>query len=135
MVAAAYPILQPGNREENQFALAMRWAAYARRQPEPNELYFWSYWLDGCKAWLGRQGYSGGVTLRPFTAALVASGVSYAPLLRYPHDLAFGLALGEISEPSAAWRDVLRDGVPKPTESRRRVPAQPQQLNMVQSRW
>ena len=71
------------------------------------------------------------MTLPPFVAAIVASGISYAPLTRYPHDLSFGLARGDANQPSAAWQDVLRDGIPKPTEPRNRIAVHEQRIDMI----
>jgi hypothetical protein len=91
MVAEAHPILvlAEGDDEPSfrrQFERAMRWLAYARRQPEPNEDYYFTFWLDAAREWLNDRGFLGGVTLKPLVCAVVASGVTYTPLTQKPDE-------------------------------------------------
>ncbi|MGD0334055.1 MAG: hypothetical protein ABSA90_12510 [Xanthobacteraceae bacterium] len=130
LVKGSYPKLE-GDRF--QFGRAMIYLCYARRATEPNEKYAATYWLDACREWLGKQAYPRDVSLRSFTAAVIASAIPVAPLTRFPYDLAFGLTVGDARQPSAAWRDVLRAGaVPKPMALKRpAIPPRTQQLNLM----
>lgn len=121
LVEAAQPRL--GTIERAQFGLALIYLAYARRVTEPNEEYAATFWLDDCRQWLKRQAYTRDVYLKAFTAAVVASGVSYLPLDNYPYDLAFALQVGGAPNASSAWADVLRSRrVPAPIEVKKRRP-------------
>jgi hypothetical protein len=123
LVEAAYPNLKYPHVTEvliaehrDQFCRAIMYLCYASRSREPQIKYGATFWIDNCSQWLRDQAYETTMTLRPFCAAIVASGVAFSPLTRYPFDMAFALALGTVSQPSSAWRDVLRDGVPEPVE-------------------
>ena len=136
MVGTAYPQLRlPADSDayshRHQFGRAMRYCAYARRVPEPATGFYFTFWLDDCRQFLDRHGYLGGVGLPAFVAAIVASAITYAPLINYPHDLSFGLGRGDASHPSAAWRDVLRDGIPKPTEPKNYVRPRTQNIDVT----
>ena len=136
MVEAAHPQLrlpegQDPYNHHLQFGRAMFYCAYVRRHPVPQTGYYFSYWLDDARIFLERHDYAGRVLLLPFVSAIVASGIAYATLERYPHDLAFGLGQGEANRPSAAWRKVLEHGIPGPTEVREPLAVKEIQFNMI----
>jgi hypothetical protein len=115
----------------DQFALALNFVAFARRQKKPNTLYYPVFWLDQCRIWLKKQGYDSYISLRAFVAACVASNVVYTPLDRWPFDVELGLSLGDASKPSNAWRDVLKSGIPQPTPLNRAL-VEIQPIEMIQ---
>ncbi len=123
MVETAHPILRNDLPDTlDQFARAMRYLAHVYRKPEPNTGVMPSYWLDSAREWLSNQGFNGTVTLKPFVAAVIASNIPYTAPSRYPWDLSFGISLGSVSRPSNAWREVLANGVPRPTMPRNALP-------------
>jgi len=132
-VVAVYPQLRRPETvdpftHKHQFERAMRYCAYVRREEQPQTGYYFSYWLDDAREFLDHHGYIGGVGLQSFVSAIVASGIVFAPLDNFPHDLAFGLGRGEAARPSAAWRDSLRN-IPQPVIPRNRVTA-PRRVNL-----
>ena len=116
-----------------QFERSLLALCYARRQPELNASFYPTHWLDTSREWLRKQGYGTDISLRSFVAAAIASGVKYSPLTRYPFDLEFSLARGDVSKPSNAWRQVLESGrLPAPTPlMRRSIDVEP--IDMVRS--
>jgi hypothetical protein len=133
MVEQKYPQLKcPEDSDKKQFAHAIRYLAFVYRLDRPNTLYATSFWVDGCGEWLRSQGIHSEMGLRPFTAAVVASGIVFGPSFDdWPYGINIGINLGSASRPSAAWRDVLKNGVPSPVELKNRAPARHHQLNMV----
>jgi hypothetical protein len=116
MVLTEYPVLQC---TPAQLHAAMRWCAYVYRRDRLDEQYAAVFWLDQCREWLRRQCDHNGVSLNAVTAAIVVSRIRFAPLTRYPYDLAFGLSLGDASRPSTEWRQTLANGLPAPTATKR----------------
>jgi hypothetical protein len=104
-----------------QFSRAIHFLCYARRADKLNTKYHATYWVDQCREFCRQQGLANALTmtLSPFTAAVVASGVLYSDLSRFLFDLAFGLSLGEVARGSDAWRDVIWKGqIPDPITPR-----------------
>src|SRR5262249_7926518 len=98
IVTAKYPCLQEASRRIDhggehieQFKLAIRYMSYARRAPAPDTRYSTSYWIDQAEHCLRGLGCSPSLRTHVFTAAAIVSGVPYAPMDQYPHNLAFGL--------------------------------------------
>lgn len=114
-----------------QFELALHWTCFARRQPKPNTQFYPVHWLDVCREWLHKQGFGTDMSLRALVAGCVASGVTYTPLDRWPFDVELGLARGDVSKPSNAWRRVLAHGLPEPTPLNRPVPYVFEQQTMI----
>jgi hypothetical protein len=115
LVTSQYPCLQEASDRSDhngehieQFKFAIRYMSQVRRAPSPDTRYYTSYWIDQAEAWLRAQGYAPSIRTHVFTAAAIVCGVPYAPLDRYPHDLAFGLTLGGIDRPDTTWRETLR---------------------------
>jgi hypothetical protein len=92
------------------------------------------HWLDTCREWLKKQGFGTDVSLRALVAGCVASDVSFTPLDRWPFDVELGLARGDVSKPSNAWRRVLEHGLPEPTPLNRPVPYHIEQQTMIAAR-
>ena len=116
----------------DQFERAIRYLCYARRQPKPNTQFYPVFWLDACRDWSRKQGYDTNISLRALVAGCVASGVAYTPLNRWPFDVELGLARGDVSKPSNAWRAVLEAGrLPEPTPLRRQI-LDTEPINMIQ---
>jgi hypothetical protein len=120
LVWTRYPVLRSVNDEEYReaFVATLRYLNQARRRAEPDTNYMTAFWCGEVGSFLRRLGLATPtVTVAPFTAAAVVSHVAHAPLKRYPHDLAFGLALGDAPASTCWWREVLRTGrVPDPIE-------------------
>ena len=110
------------NRE--QFANAIHFLCFVYRVDKPNNSYAASVWVDGCREWLRSQAiHPSEMSLRPFVAAALASGIVYEPLSEYPFGVNLGISLGSATRPSTAWRDVvLRNGIPSPVEPKYRRP-------------
>lgn len=127
IVVKTYPVLEPRLDDvkfREQFDRALLYLVYARRQSEPNEKYFGSYWGDVCDAFCRAHGVGGPrVNLTAMTAAAVCSGVSFTALDDFPRNVSLGLTLGEANHPSTAWHDVLAAGeAPPPTKRRTPLP-------------
>jgi hypothetical protein len=91
-----------------EFAAAFRILGEFSRTAEPDAKKAASFWVDRAMQRLhGRD--IGTVRLPSFTAALVAHGdITFAPLDRFPYDLAFGLRDGDAGEAVGdGWRAVL----------------------------
>jgi hypothetical protein len=119
------------------FHRALSYLRHARRSETLATGYAASFWLDECRGWCRRYGLRDALemSLRPFVAAIVASDVPFAPLTRFPHDLAFGLSPGYTARPNDAWRTVLAVGsvagkMPTPIELPR-VAGRVQELNVI----
>jgi hypothetical protein len=116
----------------DEFERAIRYFAFARRQPEPNNQFYPVFWLDAAREFLARNGYANAVSLRALVAAAIASGVTYTPLTRWPYDIELGLTRGDASKPSNAWREVLKRGkIPDPTPLKRQLLAA-EPTNMIE---
>ena len=133
LVTDAYPMLRvpPGQEmaHRREFSQSLFYCCHARRVQELATGIGFQYWLADCYDFLqqrdealGQRGYTGRVTLLPFVAAIVASGIAFAPLTRLPFDLAFGLSVGGANFPSDAWKATLTNGAPKPTPLRNAPP-------------
>ncbi len=130
MIVHAYPNLAC---PQDQFERSLLALCYARRQQELNAGFYPTHWLDTSREWLRKQGYSTDISLRSFVAAAIASGVKYSPLDRFPFDVELGLARGDVSNPSNAWRAVLEAGhVPAPTSLNRPLTAR-EPINMIRT--
>lgn len=139
VVEAVYPKLMcPRGGEDaldsnlQQFRRALTYLCYARRSEDLATGHAAVFWVDQCREWCRRFGFRDALemSLRPFVAAIIAADVPFAPLTRFPYDLAFGLSLGDVRRPNDAWRGVLLTGqVPEPTKPRRVIPNYRQELN------
>jgi hypothetical protein len=121
LVGNAYPVLRcEGKDELDQFHNAIAYLCWAYRTDTLATEYSAAVWFgDAFKEWAANRGYSDvKMSLKPFTAAAVVSGVKFSPIdSHYPY-ISFGLALGSIGVASTAWRDTLRTrSLPKPTET------------------
>jgi hypothetical protein len=114
IVASKYPVLAlKGERDRLGFALALIYLQTARRVPDPVTRYATAFWVAEAERTLGA---AGGISVKAFAAAAVASRVAYADLARFPYDCAWGLSQGTGAR-SLAWRETLttRD-IPPPTK-------------------
>jgi hypothetical protein len=109
LVESKYPILSCQTQsEKDAFFNALHFLCFVFRLDKPSTEYGVSVWFDEFRSWALSRGYDGvRMSLKPFTAAAVASGVAYSPISEYPY-VSFGLSLGGAGVPSNAWRDVLR---------------------------
>jgi hypothetical protein len=128
-VLGKYPFLKgPADFEasyKTQFTNALKYFCVVYRLDRPETQYSISSWTDQAKAWLQSNGYNQTeMTLRPFIAAAIASGIKYN-IDEFPHGVEIGISLGS-APPSSAWRNTLRDGVPKADALRNRVPVRAQ---------
>jgi hypothetical protein len=83
------------------------------------------WWVDQADAQLRAEGRPGGMSLSAFVAALVSHGdIAFAPIDRFPYDLAFGLRHGGVGHrANAAWKRVLSTGAtPTDVVPARRMP-------------
>jgi hypothetical protein len=103
---------------EDHFLRAIRFCNNVRRQDSPNTSYALGYWIDTAEEWLRRLGvYPTSLDALPFVAAMIVSRIPYAPLTRFPHDLAWGAVVGELSTPRAWWRQTLAENkLPPPVQ-------------------
>lgn len=130
LVTTAHPKLQGAGVEGVRWA--MLYLSFARKQPELNEQYYPTHWLDQGRDWLRSQAHDARMSLRDLVAAAVASGVAYSPLVRFPFDVALGLARGDVSRASNKWREVLAAGqVPRPLPLKRPVVAHAQGAHVL----
>ena len=91
--------------------------------------------MNDAKDWLQRNGHDREIILPAFTAAVIASGISYSDPVRFPIDLEFALARGDVAKPVATWRAVLEAGrLPEPVPLNRPVPYIVEQQTMIQPR-
>ena len=100
-------------RDRRGFALALVYLQTARRQQAPNTRYATNYFIGEAERALG---VTGGISVRAFAAAALASRVAYADPTNFPYDLAWGLGLSS-GPRSLAWRETLATRqVPEPTK-------------------
>lgn len=102
-----------------QFRAAFRALGYLNRSDALDSKHAATYWVDASEELLRGQGAPATISLGAFTAAAVAHvDVPYAPLVRFPHELGFGLALGGTGRRAAdRWKQVLATGkLALPTE-------------------
>ncbi len=126
MVAEKYRVLAcPADADQashrRQFAAAIEFLCYVFRPGRINSAYAASVWVDLCREWMNKRIYPAEMTLRPFVAAVVASGIKHEPLDQFPFALNFAISLGSASRPSSAWRASL-NGIPEPVAPRRPRP-------------
>jgi len=122
LVEAAHPALRPGPEEPHHrrhFQNALHHLCFVRRTDHLNESYALSYFVDEATAWCRRFGIAGGVSLRSFCSAAVASKIRASTFGRFPFDVALALSLGGAASPSNIWRNVLANGLPPPLELKR----------------
>jgi hypothetical protein len=117
LVIKKYPVLAPAAERAGEFSACLYWLAQARRREDPDTGAMTSYWIGAAERFLRARGWpQTSITVWPFAAAAVVSRVPFAPLTRFPHDLAWGLTLGD-AEPRAWWRETLASGkLPAPTQ-------------------
>lgn len=124
MVWSKYPVLKsPEANYKAQVSDALRYLAVVYRPDKPDTLHDVRVWIGNATEFLKGQGFNPpSIGLKAFVAACLAARVSHEPLDEFPFAVNLGLSLGSASKPSAAWRDVLRDGLRPPTEPRNRAP-------------
>ncbi len=111
LVANTYPVLSCSHGAEmTQFWNALHFLAWTYRTDKLATQYSASFWfVDTFREWAKNRGYEKPpMSLRPFTAAAVASGVAYSPIDNYPY-INFGLSLGSVGVASTAWKTTLRN--------------------------
>jgi hypothetical protein len=110
---------------QDQFERALLALCFARRQKTLNREFFVDHWLGDCTSWLRKHGYDATVTPYAHGAAVIASGILFsdpaAP--HFPINVEYGLGRGDIAQPVAGWKNVLKAGrLPEPTLLNRTVP-------------
>jgi hypothetical protein len=104
----------------SQFSRALTFFSRVHRAERPNTSYALSYWVNFARReWFSKQALAAAMTDNAFVAAAVASRIGHEPLDPRSCGSA-NLAIGEAfaGQPSAAWRETLKHGVPEPVEPR-----------------
>jgi hypothetical protein len=105
---------QDAEHEEHftAFVKAFRALGDFGRAEKPDFKHAAIFWVDRIEERLHADGISGGISLPPVTAAIVAHGdIPFAPLDRHPHDVSFGLRDGDVGTPASdGWRKILTTG-------------------------
>lgn len=135
LASAALPGTTDGEKYREEFGRALLYSIFSQRKDVPDERFAATYWLNQAREFLSRHGFRADLSLRSLTCAIVASGIPYLSLQRWPLDLGFGLVPGDRAQPSTAWREVLEAGkVPEPAAPKRpRPPRRNTQLEIRRS--